>query len=148
MLSRSPRKRGAFSPSDALLLAPHRNRRPRSSFSYQGGPAWPGHKKSRRLIGSGIRLPRSFDETQRFHGAALPVLSQSPRKRGAFSPSDALLLEPHGTDGHGSPSAARAARCLSGCKKEPVPFSRLCLYYHLKGEKRLWKKLSSKLPKQ
>ncbi|WP_205836067.1 hypothetical protein, partial [Bacillus velezensis] len=53
-----------------------------------------------------------------------------------------------GTDGRGSPSAARAARCLSGCKKEPVPFSRLCLYYHLKGEKRLWKKLSSKLPKQ
>ena len=33
-----PRKRGAFSPSDALLLAPDRGRRPRSSFSSQGVP--------------------------------------------------------------------------------------------------------------
>jgi hypothetical protein len=75
---------------------------------------------------------------------------------------------------HGSPSAIRAAgftrtqkagaaseptvprisfSCQGGTlslwlQKEPVPFSRLCLYYHLKGEKRLWKKLSSKLPKQ
>nr|MDH3138957.1 hypothetical protein [Bacillus velezensis] len=36
-----------------------------------------------------------FDEPQRFHGTALPVLSRSPRKRGAFSPSDVFLLAPY-----------------------------------------------------
>ncbi|MED5096424.1 hypothetical protein P9738_09270, partial [Bacillus siamensis] len=45
--------------------------------------------------------PRSFDEPQRFHGAALLVQTRWLRKRGAFSPSDALLPVPIGTDGRG-----------------------------------------------
>jgi hypothetical protein len=73
-----PRKRGAFSPSDALLLAPDRGRSTAELLQQPGCPvACPGHKKPapgwfRNLV------PRSFDEPQRLHGAALPVRPDRP----------------------------------------------------------------------
>jgi hypothetical protein len=191
--TRSPRKRGVFSPSDALLLAPHREpdgryrgapsatravrfllwtqkkpapgklRNPVSSaasmsrgdfttrrcrcrpdrpvnavcFHLQtlscwrrigtdgtaellqlpGRPVWYQDTKNRRLIGSGIRLPRSFDVTQRFHGAVLPMQTRSPRKREAFSPSMLSCRRHIGTGGSVSPSTARAIRCLTWYQK-------------------------------
>ena len=66
-------------------------------------------------------VARSFDEPRRFHDAALPVYSRSLRKRGAFSPSMLSCWRHIGTDGRGSPSAARAARFLLWTQKKPAP---------------------------
>ncbi|MDU0078338.1 hypothetical protein RUW10_22730, partial [Bacillus sp. IG2] len=60
-------KRGAFSPSDALLQAPYRDRRPRISFSSQGGP-FPALDTKKPAPG---RLPN-------------PVSSAASMRRGAW----------------------------------------------------------------
>jgi hypothetical protein len=74
--------------------------------------------KSRHLVPAPESGFRSFDEPRRFHDAALPVQTRSPRKRGVFSPSDALLLAPHRNRRYrGAPSATRAVRFLLWTQK-------------------------------